>query len=339
MRLAVTAAGLALCAAALLLVGANSTHAHELRPGYLELRQTGPETFDVLWKVPARGGERLPLHPRLPDGCEPIRSVVTHDLGNAFADRWAVRHPGGLAGGTVAIEGLERTLTDVLVRVAWSGGASQVERLTPGAPTCRIAAAPSALDTAGTYLTLGVEHILFGIDHLLFVLALLLLVDGPGRLVGAITAFTVAHSVTLGAAALGWVHVPQAPVEAAIALSVVFVATEIVHDHQGRAGITKRAPWIAAFAFGLLHGFGFAGALAEIGLPEQSIPLALLSFNLGVEFGQLAFVAAALAPITIATRLTDGRLRWLRPLPAYGIGSVAVYWLIERIAGFSLPGA
>ncbi len=170
-----------------------------------------------------------------------------------------------------------------------------VQRLTPQAPARQSLRQQSGWSVAGTYLSLGVEHILLGIDHLLFVLALLLITRGTWRLVKTVTAFTVAHSITLALATLGFVHVPQAPVEAVIALSIVFVAAEIVRVRNGRDGIAARAPWIVAFTFGLLHGFGFAGALARVGLPEGHIPLALLFFNVGVEVGQLLFIAAVLA--------------------------------------------
>jgi hydrogenase/urease accessory protein HupE len=184
------------------------------------------------------------------------------------------------------------------------------------------------------YFTLGVGHILGGIDHLLFVLALLLIVRGAKRIVFTITAFTVAHSITLIAATLGWVHVPGPPVEAMIALSIVFVAAEIVHGLRGEPGLTARAPWVAAFSFGLLHGFGFAGALAEVGLPQKAIPVALLMFNVGVELGQLIFVAAALAAGALLTQLRLRRPERLRWAASYAIGTIAMFWVIERVAAF-----
>jgi hydrogenase/urease accessory protein HupE len=185
---------------------------------------------------------------------------------------------------------------------------------------------------------LGIEHILSGIDHLLFVLALVLLVHGPRRLLATITAFTAAHSLTLAGATLGWVHVPGPPVEASIALSIVFVASEIVHTRQGRDSVTQHYPWVVAFTFGLLHGFGFAGALAQVGLPQSSIPIALLFFNVGVEIGQLLFVGAVLAVIAVAWRAGQ-RLRlslpaWHWRIAPYAIGALASFWLIERIAAF-----
>jgi hydrogenase/urease accessory protein HupE len=320
---------------ALLLAGfVAGVQAHEVRPGYLALRQTGAESFDVLWKVPARGGLRLGLHARLPDTCRDLVPPSSYIGGGASTELRSVTCPGDLTGRTITIDGLSGTLTDVLVRIERSDGTTQVTRLSPAEPSFVVEAAPSAMQVAGTYLGLGVEHILLGIDHLLFVLALLILVEGRRRLVATITAFTVAHSLTLGAATLGFVNIPQTPVEAVIALSIVFVAAEIVHTRQGRPGLTQRWPWIVAFTFGLLHGFGFAGALTGIGLPAQAVPLALLFFNVGVEAGQLLFVAACFTLFAVASRMVVRTPAWVWRIPAYGIGSVATFWMIERVIGF-----
>ena len=309
-------------------------HAHEVRPGYLELRQTGAETFDVSWKVPAQGDLRLSIHARLPESCTPLSAVVSTKGGGAFTDRWTVTCPGGLSGGTISIDGLSGTLTDALARIERLDGTSQVARLTPDAPSIVVEATPGWQQLAGTYLGLGVEHILLGIDHLLFVLALLLLVKGWRRLVATVTAFTVAHSLTLAAATLGYVHIPQRPVEAVIALSIVFVAAELVRLGRGQVSLTQRWPWAIAFTFGLLHGFGFAGALSDIGLPEQAIPLALLFFNVGVELGQLLFIAGVVAVGAIARRIVTPLPTWAPQLSAYSIGAVAAFWTIERVARF-----
>jgi hydrogenase/urease accessory protein HupE len=204
----------------------------------------------------------------------------------------------------------------------------------PESPALVVEESPSVWQVAWTYLVLGVEHILLGTDHLLFVLALVLLVKGWRRLVGTITSFTVAHSITLALATLGLVHVPGPPVEACIALSIVFVAAEIVRSRQGSPGLTERAPWLIAFTFGLLHGLGFAGALSEVGLPQQAIPLALLFFNVGVELGQLAFVFAVLLTISIAARSSLRAPAWAWRVVPYTIGSVAMFWVIERTGGF-----
>jgi hydrogenase/urease accessory protein HupE len=195
---------------------------------------------------------------------------------------------------------------------------------------------------AAAYFWLGVNHILLGVDHLLFVLALIILVRGWRRICFTITAFTIAHSITLAAATLGFVHVPGPPVEAAIALSIALVAAEIINSARGRGSLTARLPWIVAFAFGLLHGFGFAGALSEVGLPNHAIPIALLFFNIGVEVGQLLFVAGVLVLFallhrisTALVRLEESRLQqWMQLGGAYCIGGVASFWLIERVSGF-----
>ncbi len=309
-------------------------NAHEVRPGYLELRQTDTETFEVFWKVPARGKLKLGIHARLPEICTPISAVVSKKSGGAFMDRWTVTCPGGLSRETISIDGLSGTLTDVLARIERLDGTSQVTRLTPDTPSFIIEAAPKWQQIVGSYLGLGAEHILLGIDHLLFVLALLLLVKGWRQLIATVTAFTVAHSLTLAAATLGYVHVPQRPVEAVIALSIVFVAAEVVRLRKGQVSIAQRLPWAIAFTFGLLHGFGFSSALSEIGLPEQAIPLALLFFNIGVELGQLIFITGVLAVGVFVIRIVRPMPTWAPQLLAYVIGTVAAFWTIERVAGF-----
>ena len=306
--------------------------AHELRPGYLEITQTGTDQFVARFKVPARGNMRLGLYPKFPDTCTEVSPPQTEQTGGAFMDRHVMRCPGGLTGKAVAIDGLAGTFTDVVARVALADGGVQTARLTPDRPRFEIAGNPGWAQTARAYFLLGVEHILLGVDHLLFVLALLLLVRNLRTLVKTITAFTAAHSITLAAAALGWAQAPQTPVEALIALSIAFAAAEAVRDRRGRAGLLRRAPWIAALALGLLHGFGFGGALREIGLPQSDVPLALLTFNLGIEAGQLLFVAAVLVLTGAAGRLTSVRVPHWRAGLAYAIGSVAVFWFAERLA-------
>jgi hydrogenase/urease accessory protein HupE len=316
----------------LLCLVAGTASAHEVRPAYLELRQTGTETYDVLWKVPARGEDlRFGLYVELPADAGNVTEPRGEFVAGSFIERWSVRRTGGLDGATIHIAGLAATRTDVLVRVERLDGTTQVGRATPGAPDFTVLAAPSATQVAATYLRLGIEHILLGIDHLLFVLALLILVQGTHRLIATITAFTVAHSITLAGAALGFLSVPVAPIEACIALSIVFVAAEIVHGRSGQPGLTARRPWIVAFTFGLLHGFGFASALHEIGLPQTDIPLALLFFNVGVEVGQLVFIAAVLAAIALARRIPATLPAWAWRVPPYAIGGMASFWLIERL--------
>ena len=304
--------------------------AHEVRPAYLEVRQTGPETFDLAFKVPALGDLRLRLLVQLPDDCVIIGEPVRMKSGNAFIDRWSVRSPGGLEGEQITIAGLEATLTDALVRIEREDGSTQIVRLTPASTSFTVSARPGTLETIAAYVGLGFEHILFGFDHLLFVLGLLLLVRSTWSLVQTITAFTVAHSITLALATLGMVHVPSRPVDAVIALSILFVGLEAVRARHGRAGIAARWPAVVAFAFGLLHGIGFAGALTEIDLPAGDIPVALVCFNVGVEIGQLAFVSFFYALLWSFRRLEVLWPRWTRSLPAYAIGSLAALWLFDR---------
>ena len=332
----------------LLLAWLAPAQSHEVRPGYLELRELGGGDYDVLWKVPAKGDRRLGLYVRLPQRCDSDapRSVFT---GGAYIERWRSRCGDTLSGAAITIDGLSATRTDVLARVERADGGSQTVRLTPAAATFTVSAAAGAGEVMRTYFVLGVEHILLGIDHLLFVLALLFLVRNWPRLIGTVTAFTLAHSLTLAAATLGWMQVPQAPVEAAIALSIVFVAAEVLHAERGHAGLAARMPWVVAFVFGLLHGLGFAGALREVGLPEHAVPLALAFFNIGVEAGQLLFIAAFFVLVWAGSKLltaaaVSGRTpstAWSTTaqlsLPAaYVIGTLASFWLIERTYGFWL---
>lgn len=320
---------------ALLLCGGLAA-AHEVRPAFLRISDAsavaGPDSFEVLWRVPTGGEMALTIHVVMPGHCvarnEPL---MWNDAGVRVA-RWTSHCPGGIQGHEIVIGELSASVTDVLVRYERANGTAQVERLTPTSPSFIVTESETWRQVAGTYAALGVEHILLGVDHLLFVLALLIIVAGWQKLVATVTSFTIAHSITLAAATLGFVRVPQAPVEAVISLSILFVAMEIVHWRQGRPGVTRRYPWIVAFIFGLLHGFGFAGALADIGLPEHAIPLALLFFNLGVEFGQLLFIAAAGVAwfMLRKARWPD----WAWRVPVYGIGSMAAYWTIDRVAGF-----
>jgi len=305
------------------------------RPAYLELRETGANRYAVTWKVPALGsGERLSAYVDLPPGIVRLDEPRIIVADGAWVERYTIEAPDGLAGQVLSISGRATGVTDVIARVERADGSAQVERLPLEKPWFEVQPPAGQGEIAWSYLLLGFEHILAGADHLLFVLALLLIVKGGRRIVATITAFTLAHSITLVAASLGWVNVPAPPVEAIIALSIVFVAAEGLQGLRGREGLTHRAPWIVAFSFGLLHGLGFAGALAEIGLPQVAIPLALFMFNVGVELGQLAFVAAVLTTLAIATRIWRVQPGWLLPATAYGIGSIAAFWTIERIAGF-----
>ncbi len=317
-----------LLAALLLLFMQSCAIAHELRPGYLEIVETAPGEYQLRWKAPVSKGRPLAVAPGFPPDCD-VRDTRRASVAGVLTSEAALLCNAPLAGKRIYLDGLDATLTDVLVRVISSDGRSQTLRATPDAPVVQWPAELSAGGVMRTYFALGVEHILSGLDHLLFVLALVLLISGVRRLVETITAFTVAHSITLIAASLGWVTLPSAPVEAVIALSIVFLANEVANKRAGATRLSQRRPWLVAFAFGLLHGFGFAGALADIGLPPHDIPLALLTFNLGVEVGQLMFLAGVLSVLAVVTRLN-----WRQPLErlaSYGIGITASIWLLQRV--------
>jgi hypothetical protein len=309
--------------------------AHEMRPAYLQIHQTGGDTYDIFWKVPAISDTmRLSLYVRLPESCSNLTAPRANFANGAYTEQWSVTCSGGLSGSTIRIDGLSATLTDVLVRVERDDGSQQVTRLASSSPSFIVEAAPRRLEVARTYLVLGVEHILTGIDHLLFVSGLLLLVTGFRRLLLTVSAFTLSHTVTLTLAALGFVHVPPAPVEAVIALSILFVAYEVLRKKENPDGLAQRKPWLVAFSFGLLHGLGFAGGLSAAGLPAAHIPLALGFFSAGVEAGHFTFVAVAVALIAAIRRWTAVLPTWSSRVPPYAIGSVAAYWLIVRLAAF-----
>lgn len=320
-----------------LLVFAGWAGADVFKPAYLQLTQFDRDSYEVMWKLPALDeSTSLKLKPRFPEGTVNLSPPQSAYAGGMSVQRWRISVPGGLNGKSVGIDGLAETRTDAIVRVERLDGSEQVGRILPGGVAFAVTPSPGPLEVAHTYTVIGIEHILLGFDHLLFVLALVMIVRSTRKLLITVTAFTVAHSITLSLATLGVIHVPGPPVEAIIALSIVFVASEIIHQRQGREGLASRRPWVVAFAFGLLHGLGFAGALAEVGLPENSIPLALLFFNVGVEIGQVMFIVAVLAFHHFAKKLVGGRfdLSRLQPLPVYLIGGIASYWVFERVAGF-----
>jgi hydrogenase/urease accessory protein HupE len=322
-----------------LVAGVAGIRADEFRPAYLQLTQADRETYDVLWKVPALDeATTLKVRPDFPEGTESLTPIRSTFAAGTVVQRWTIRVPGGLDGKEIGFDQLSVTRIDLIARLVRLDGTVQLQRILAVDPRFVVKPSPGAFEVVQTYAVLGIEHILMGFDHLLFVMALVLLVTGTRRLLLTITAFTVAHSLTLAGATLGWVHVPGPPVEASIALSIVFVAAEIVHARQGRVSITQRYPWVVAFTFGLLHGFGFASALAEVGLPQSSIPIALLFFNVGVEIGQLLFVAGVLGVIAVGIRVASRRRlpqpAWLWRMAPYAIGSLASFWLIDRIARF-----
>ena len=308
--------------------------AHEVRPGYLEIIEQQPGIYAVAWKVPLRNGRPLDIEPVFPKGFRLVGEVTQQKSGGAIVERWKMTSGKLLVGQTVRIDGLQKTLTDVLVRISLADGRIVTERLTAKSPSLVASETPSTWSVAVTYTELGIEHILLGIDHLLFVLALLLIVHDRWKLIKTITAFTIAHSITLAIATLDLIYLPGPPVEAVIALSIVFVAAEILNRQHREPGLTERYPWIVAFSFGLLHGFGFAGALSDIGLPRGEIPMALLTFNIGVELGQLFFVALVLVVQQILKKVPISWPEWSWKVLPYAIGSIAVFWVIERVIGF-----
>ena len=317
------------------LVGVSAI-ADELRPAYLDLRETAADEFAVLWKVPALGDLRLGLYVRLPASCEEKAEPVRSIQGGAYFERWNVACPSGLKGQEIVVDGLRSTVTDVIARIEYRGGATQVARLTPDSPALLVTGSQTGLEVARTYFLLGVDHILTSLDHLLFVVALIFLINDRWMLVKTITAFTVAHSVTLAGASLGYLSLPQRPVEATIALSIAFVASELTKMRSGERRLSRDYPWVFAFAFGLLHGFGFAGALKEIGLPQTDVPLALVTFNLGVEAGQLLFVATILIGFRAASALFTVPIAPARLAAAYIIGTTSMVWLVTRVSSFGI---
>lgn len=328
-------AGWLVAALLALLAAAAPAIAHESRPAYLEIEETAAGQYTLQWRTPVLAGVRLPVVLHVPEGVSNLREPVIMDLADSRLERrWIEAGPEGLTGKRIEFPGLQYTITDAVVRVSLLDGRNWMVIARPGQPWVDIEAAPGSLALAGDFLRQGMYHILSGPDHLLFVLGLLLLVATPWMLVKTITAFTVAHSITLAAATLGFVEPPAPPIEAAIALSIVFLALEIFKARRGETSFTIRHPWVVAFAFGLLHGFGFASALSHAGLPPGDVPLALLFFNVGVELGQLAFVAAVL----LLMRASRAFLKRLPPraglLPAYVIGTLGAFWLLQRLASF-----
>ena len=328
---------LLMLAVAVSLMIAAPAFADDFRPAYLQITQDDATTYDVLWKVPALGEDAvLKVRPEFPPGTTRLTQQRSSYANGVAVQRWRIRVPGGLEGKAIAFPGLPETRIDVLARLARADGTVQLERIPASDPEFLVQASPGAFEVIQTYTVLGIEHILTGFDHLCFVLALVLIVGFNRRLIWTVTAFTAAHSITLALATLGVIHVPRPPVEATIALSIVFVASEIVQQQRGREGLATKKPWLVAFAFGLLHGLGFAGALAEIGLPTNSIPLALLFFNIGVELGQLLFIAAIFGASRLLFLAAANRVDLKRAaiVPAYLIGGIASYWTIERIISF-----
>lgn len=308
----------------------NLAVAHEVRPGFLELREIEPDSYSFLWKKPSGGEVEIYIAPIIPDDCTLITAARQQLTPGALIVRGTLQCKDGIQGKTFAIDGLEATVIDVIVRVHHADGRLESHLLKPANPSVTLGAKTTCWQRSRMYLRIGIEHILFGIDHLLFVLGLLLIVLDRWMLFKTITSFTLAHSITLAIASLGYASAPVAPLSAAIALSILFLGPEIVRRWRGQTSFTIQHPWIVAFAFGLLHGFGFASGLTSMGLPAAEIPLALLLFNLGVEIGQVGFVVLVLLLLRSLTMLQIGWPRWLEYAPGYAVGIAGAYWTIQR---------
>ena len=309
--------------------------AHELQPSSLEVRQLTQDRYEVIWRAPIYYKKPHPAKLQLPEQWQTVGEPTVKQLSDSALHRRVVSVPNGaIDGGVIRFIGLETTITDVFARFIWLDGSQTTAMARPSQPFIEIVAQRSAWQVAGDYTVLGVEHILSGFDHLTFVFALLLIVSGARRLLITVTSFTLAHSITLAAATLGMMWVPGPPIEATIALSILFLASELVKVNRGQASMTAQYPWVVAFVFGLLHGFGFAGALSDVGLPQNEVPLALLMFNVGVELGQLFFVIVIIFLIMVLRKVRTKWPVWIHQLPAYSIGGIAAFWLIERVVGF-----
>ena len=309
-----------------------SCMAHETRPAYLEIKETSPNHYDVMWRTPVNAGMRLPILLQLPSDAKNVTAPTTQELTDSLVERRVIEVPGGLAGKRIEFVGLQASITDVLVRVEMLDGRNWTTIVRPSQAWVEIAASQSWLQVAGAFIVQGIRHILFGADHLLFVLGLLLIVKDRWMLLKTVTAFTCAHSITLAIATLGYAEAPMVPLNAVIALSILFLGPEIVKSWRGETSFTIRHPWVVAFAFGLLHGFGFATALTSAGLPRHELPLALLSFNVGVEIGQVSFVALILL-LERSFRLLEIRWpRWVQTVPGYTVGSLGAFWTWQRLA-------
>jgi len=305
-------------------------NAHEVRPSYLSLQEIDNNQFSVLWKRPIKEGAVPDITPVFSEKCQLTFQPLIEIISSAKIQHGLlICDENGLAQGRITIEGLSITLIDVLVRIQSKNGdiiQAVIKRDKPYLIVVGTKGAPIA-----DYIILGFEHIISGVDHLLFVLALILIVPGMKTLLKTITAFTLAHSITLVLATLGMVNVSPRPVEACIALSIVLMAAHALYLRRGKQTLLSGKPWLMAFLFGLLHGFGFAGALSDVGLPENDIPFALLLFNIGIELGQIAFILLVLALIWVAKKVTQKHIQPWFTLTAYSIGSMGMYFFISNI--------
>ena len=307
--------------------------AHEVRPALLEVTETTPGQFDVLWKQPVTDGKRLRLTPILPDSCIIADERANRFAGNTIIERWTMTcPPSAIDTGRIAIEGLERSLTDVFVRIERLDGEQRSQVLRPDARVWQLAQQDSGLSSIFSYLIIGAEHMLLGFDHLLFVLGLALLVARK-QIIAVITSFTIAHSITLALTVFDVLSLRAAPVELLIAASIVLLAVENILKRRGHETLASRRPWLIAFVIGLVHGLGFAGALSDIGLPTGEEAQALLLFNIGLELGQIAFVALVLLLFALLAKLSARIYDSAQMVAIYGIGAMGCFWCFDRLIG------
>lgn len=319
------------CLIYLLSIQINKALCHEVRPAYLQITQLDSVNYTIIWKMPVTAGRVMSIRPILPQGFE---MNLTKEKSNqsSLSQMYTGVYNGSLIGKTIKIDQLEKTLIDVFTQIELSDGMSYSFLIQADKPFCTIPETPDLFDIATSYTRLGIDHILGGYDHLLFVLTLLLLITSMSTLLWTITCFTLAHSITLALASLDVLTLASPPVEAVIALSIVFLAREYIELQSGGSSITNDYPWAISFGFGLLHGFGFAGALQDIGFPQQQLFSALLSFNLGVEVGQIIFIIFCLCLYFLWTKLVSPSFALkTKKIAPYAIGSIASFWLIQRM--------
>ena len=317
-------------------------NAHDLFPGFLELKATAASDYQVLWKLPLFKGQRLHIAPRFPDDCALQGGLDSQREARALVVRTQLQCKTPLEGRAISIDGLAAAGTEVLLRVQpWQSNTQQTLLIQPEQPSATVPTAAEAAEQPGvwSYLRLGIEHILLGVDHLLLLLGLVLIVCDGWMLLKTVSAFTLANSITLSVSAVGIVDVPAGPLNAAIALSILFMGTEVVRFLRGRTSFTLRHPWVLACGFGLLHGFGYARGLAELGLPHHELLLALLLFNVGIEIGQDIFVLLVLGVQRSFRQLEIRWPVWVQRVPAWTIGCAGAYWTIQTTLAMVTGGA
>lgn len=302
--------------------------ADEIRPAFLSLVEQANHHYQVTFKVPLHSGTRLSLQAQFPPQCHQIAPIAMVQNELISNQQWEIQCPASLAGESIQIQGLANTRTDVLLRIEFEDGSLSMQRFTPAQTALTIDAPDDRTSIAANYTIMGIEHILIGWDHLLFVLCLVFIAGTPKRILVTITGFTLAHSLTLLATSLNWLQVPVAPVEAVIALSILFLAAELLKPHK--TSLTWRYPALVSSTFGLIHGFGFAAVLTEIGLPQNGFVIALLFFNVGVELGQVIFISGLLIAAWLISQFWRVKQQDLLQVTAYTVGTVSAFWLVER---------